>query len=124
MQAGTTGINTVRLYNPVKNAKEHDPEGLFVRQWLPELAKVPTNHLYEPWKMTPMEQRFYGIHIGTDYPEPVVDLQESARAARAKIWGHRKHPLVQEERKRILAIHVNKRKQGSIPQKTRRAAKG
>ncbi len=110
MQAGTTGINTVRLYNPVKNAREHDSEGVFVRRWIPELAKVPLNHLYEPWQMTAMEQTFCGVRIGVDYPAPIVDLQESARAARIKIWGHRKHPLVQEERKRILAIHVNKKK--------------
>jgi deoxyribodipyrimidine photo-lyase len=107
MQAGTTGINTVRLYNPVKNSQEHDPEGIFIKKWIPELADVPLAYIHEPWKMTAMEQTFCGIIIGEDYPLPIVDLQESARIARDKIWGHKKHPAVQKEMKRLLRTHVN-----------------
>ena len=64
MQAGTTGINTVRLYNPVKNSQEHDPEGVFIKKWIPELANVPIAYIHEPWTMTAMEQTFSGILIG------------------------------------------------------------
>ena len=110
MQAGTTGINTVRLYNPVKNSQEHDPEGVFIKKWIPELSNVPVNFIHEPWKMTAMEQSFCGVTIGSDYPLPIVDLQESARIARDKIWGHKKHPAVQKEKKRLLNTHVNRRK--------------
>jgi deoxyribodipyrimidine photo-lyase len=41
MQSGTTGINTTRVYNPIKQAHDHDPHGHFVRRWLPHLRKVP-----------------------------------------------------------------------------------
>ena len=107
MQAGTTGINTVRLYNPVKNSQEYDAEGVFIKKWIPELENVPTEHIHEPYNMTPMEQLFCGVMIGEDYPGPVVNLKESAKVARDKIWGHREHNEVKKENKRILRMHVN-----------------
>ncbi|WP_299324820.1 cryptochrome/deoxyribodipyrimidine photo-lyase family protein [uncultured Maribacter sp.] len=110
MQAGTTGINTVRLYNPVKNSQEHDAEGVFIKKWVPELANVPIVHIHEPWKMTVLEQSFCEVIIGEDYPLPIVDLQESARVAREKIWEHKNHPAVQKEKYRLLKTHVNNSK--------------
>lgn len=110
MQAGTTGINTVRLYNPVKNSEEHDPRGLFIKKWIPELENVPETYIHKPWKMSAMEQTFCGVTIGEDYPSPIVDLKASAKIARDKIWGHKKHPAVTTKKNRILVTHVNKRR--------------
>jgi deoxyribodipyrimidine photo-lyase len=107
MQAGTTGINMIRIYNPVKQSTEHDPKGVFIKQWVPELRSVREEHIHEPWKMTAMEQAFCEVIIGTDYPEPLVDLKVSGKLAREKMWGHRKHPLVREEKRRVLAKHTN-----------------
>ena len=110
MQAGTTGVNTVRLYNPVKNSEEHDPNGVFIKKWVTELVNVPEAYIHEPWTMSIMEQTFCGVTIGLDYPAPIVDLKGSAKIARDKIWGHKKHPAVKAEKNRILATHVNKRR--------------
>ena len=49
MQSGTSGINTVRIYNPIKQGLDHDPEGTFTRQWLPELQEVPVSGIHTPW---------------------------------------------------------------------------
>lgn len=106
MQAGTTGINTIRMYNPVKQSKDHDLDGSFIKKWVPELRNVPAEFVHEPWLMTSMEQALYDVHIGKDYPSPVVDLAEAGKKARAKIWGHRRDEKVKEEKQRILKVHT------------------
>jgi deoxyribodipyrimidine photo-lyase len=108
MQAGTTGINTVRIYNPIKQSYEHDPEGIFIKKWVPELINVPIPFIHEPYKMNHFDQSCYGIEMGVDYPFPIVNLEESGKIAREKIWGHRKGQKVKKESQRILKTHVRK----------------
>lgn len=89
MQSGSSGYHTMRIYNPTAQCEKHDPEGVFVRKWLPELANVPAPLIYEPWKMTEMEQVFYGCSIGVDYPAPVVDFETASRTAKDTYWAFR-----------------------------------
>jgi len=111
MQAGVTGTNTIRIYNPVKQAQEHDPDGAFIYKWVPELQMVPTPLLFEPWKMTQMETVMYHLKPDSRYLAPIVDLNSAAKDARERLWAWRKRADVKQEGKRILTRHVRPSKE-------------
>lgn len=106
MQAGETGINMLRIYNPVKNSYEHDPDGEFIKKWVPELKNVPKEFIHEPYLMTPLDQKFNNITIGKEYPKPIVALEKTRKKASDTLWNMKDDPLVQQESYRILTKHT------------------
>jgi deoxyribodipyrimidine photo-lyase len=70
---GTDAAPYFRIFNPVLQGKKHDPGGLFVRRWLPELARVPDRYVHAPWEMPEDVQREAGCVVGHDYPAPIID---------------------------------------------------
>lgn len=104
MQAGVTGIHTLRIYNPTKQAQEQQQVVEFITRWVPELAVLPEQLRLTPWLLTPLEKLM--LESPVDYPDPVVDLSEAAREARELFWGWREREAVQSDAKRILARHV------------------
>lgn len=74
--AASTGCDAqpwFRIFNPVTQSERFDPQGVFIRVHVPELASVPDRFIHAPWRMPPIEQAAVGLRIGVDYPEPVVD---------------------------------------------------
>lgn len=104
MQSGTTGMNTVRMYNPVKQGLDQDPDGVFTRRWCPELAEVPLRFLQEPWKWEGA-----GKILGRRYPEPIVDLKSAAKSARDAVWGVRKGATFRHKAAKIVEKHASRK---------------
>ena len=103
MQSGTTGINTPRIYNPIKQGIDQDPTGTFTRRWLPELADVPDTHLQTPWRWDGA-----GRVLGKTYPEPIIDVAEAARAARDRIFAMRRS-VDRSETQRVIHKHASRK---------------
>jgi deoxyribodipyrimidine photo-lyase len=102
MQSGTMGVNTLRIYNPVKQSQEKDPEGAFIKLWIPALKKIPSSLIHEPWKMSIIEQELYSCYLGRNYPYPIVDLERTGRFARQTLWSVKKSNEARKENQEIL----------------------
>jgi deoxyribodipyrimidine photo-lyase len=124
MQSGTTGINTIRIYNPVKQARDHDPEGVFVQRWIPELQGLPLAYLFEPWTTPRLIQEQAGCLLGRDYPLPIIDLQSATRYARESVWGVRKGRDFRDEAQAIFEKHGSRqsRRESQRPQQAQKVA--
>jgi deoxyribodipyrimidine photo-lyase len=113
MQSGQTGINAPRIYNPVKQGLDQDPEGIFTRRWVQELARVPLAFLQEPWRMDLDEQRRSGCILGEHYPLRIVDHEVAAREARALLTEVRKAAGYGHETKRVFVKHGSRKRQAA-----------
>ena len=105
MQSGVTGINAIRIYNPIKQSYDQDPDGRFIRAWIPELAAVPLDYLHEPHRMPPLVQQMCGVVVGRDYPAPIVDNVTAMRAARDRIWAVRRAPGTRDAAHAVYVRH-------------------
>lgn len=112
MQAGITGINTIRIYSPAKQGQEKDPNGDFIKTWVPELTNVPAPLVHTPWLLSDMECLMYNFELGVDYPKPIVDLAQSYADAQALLWSWREKPAVKRENARLLQRHVRLQRTG------------
>ena len=110
MQSGTTGINVPRIYNPVKQARDHDPHGLFVRRWLPALRQVPDTWLFEPWRMPEAMQLRHGLRPGIDLPLPPVDLDAATRLAKQRLFALRARPEIKSAKAAIVEKHGSRQR--------------
>ena len=110
MQSGVTGINAIRIYNPIKQQIDHDPDGKFVKKWCPELADLPIDYLTQPHLMSEALQNKVGCTIGIDYPAPIVDLKISGLLARKKIFDIKKLPETRKLSQEVYEKHGSRRK--------------
>ena len=110
MQSGTTGINSIRIYNVIKQSYDQDPEGLFIKKWVPELRKLPKNLIHEPWKINYLEEKEFNFLLEKDYFKPVIDNNLKTREAKSRIWKIKKSPEAREISKKLVEKHASLKK--------------
>ncbi len=106
IHGGTAARSEPLTYNPIKQAQDHDPKGVFVRRWVPELGAVPLELLFEPWK-APRALASHGVTLGLDYPAPIVPQAAANDAARQTISAMRAGepvPQLAYTRQRLAAL--------------------
>ena len=108
MQAGVTGINSIRVYNPVKQSYEKDPDAVFIKKWIPELKEINSDLIHEPWKLTNIDLE--NKKIPKHYSNPIIAPNFKNSKVKNKLWSLRKDSIVKDESKKLLRIHVRSKK--------------
>lgn len=111
MQSGTTGINSIRIYNPTKQGVDHDPKGDFIRKWIPELRATSNELIHNP------ATEHSKLH---DYPCPIVDEKSARKTAAGKIFNLRRASLHKEQAKKIFIKHGSRKSTSIRRQKYRK----
>ena len=102
MQSGTTGINALRIYNPIKQSRDQDPAGKFIKQWIPELASVPQHLIHTPWLIN-----------GHSYPKPIIDEKNLRMHASKTIHNLRKSEQHRDKSSTIILKHASRKKKAN-----------
>jgi deoxyribodipyrimidine photo-lyase len=105
MQSGTTGINTLRIYNPYAQGERFDADGAFIRRWVPELADLPTDWIHRPHEMPPLVAAMYGVRPGDTYPRPLTDHAQAVRDAKVRVSAVRDRPGMRAAARRVYERH-------------------
>jgi deoxyribodipyrimidine photo-lyase len=71
--SGADAAPYFRVFNPILQGEKFDPDGKYVRRWVPELARLPNNLIHQPWEATPLELASAGIELGKAYPQPIIE---------------------------------------------------
>ena len=100
MQSGTTGINSIRIYNPIKQSVDHDPNGIFVKKWVPELKEINIENIHSPWEIK---------NNKSIYPKPMLDEKFARKEAARRIFAIRKVPTHKDEAKKIYEKHGSRK---------------
>jgi len=120
MQSGLTGINAFRIYNPVLQSRKLDPEGIFIRRWVPELAGMPDDMIHTPWLLSASQRGAYGASA---YPAPLIDHDKAARRARQHLKDFRQAHVEPGETARVLQQHGSRANRRSGKPRVSRAGK-
>ena len=116
MQSGVTGINTMRVYNPLKQSYDHDPQGEFIKSNIPELAHLPSEWLHEVNNIPPLIAAEFGFKIGHDYPHPIVENMTAMRDAKNKMTAIKKRDGFEKTAASVFK-KLGSRNRPSSPQK-------
>lgn len=110
MQSGVTGINSIRAYSVRKQSTDQDPEGDFIRTWVPELQNVTNEHIHEPWLMSDEQQDEASCIIGKDYPHPIVDEKAARKEGISRSYSAKSKPESRERSLRVYDVHGSRKR--------------